>query len=84
MNKELTEQRNNCCRTAEGINAYRVNSRTDNDVTYLGSVLKMNFAKPKFCDLFHICEIRENFVPQKFPLYSIIVHNMYVHTHIQL
>ena len=64
MNNEGTEreQRTNRCLTAEGINAYRVNSQTDNDVTYLSDVLKMNFAKPKFRNLLHIREI-----PRKFP-----------------
>ena len=65
MNNEGAEreQRTNRCRTAEGINTYCVNSRTDNDVTYLGDVLKMNFAKPKFRELLHIREIHENCVP---------------------
>ena len=42
------------------INTY---SGTDNDITYLGDVLKMNFAKPKFRELLHIREIHEKFVP---------------------
>ena len=69
MNNEGAEceQRTNRCCTAEGINTYRINSRTENDVTYLNDVLKMNFAKPKFRNLLHIREIRENFLPQKFP-----------------
>ena len=36
-------------------------------MTSLGSVLKMNFVKPKFRELLHISEICEHFVPQKFP-----------------
>ena len=76
--QRTNQTKNYRCRTAKGINAYHVISRTDNDVTYLDGVLKMNFAKPKFRELLHIREIRENFVPRKFPAIRYLFVYVYI------
>ena len=71
MDKELTEHRTNRCRTTEGINSYRVNSRTDNDVTYLGGVLKIEFRKGKISRIASHSQNSRKFCPTKISCYTV-------------
>ena len=64
-------QRTNRYRTAEGINAYRVNSRTDNDVTYLGGVLKIEFREGKISRIASHSRNSRKFSPTKISRYTV-------------